>query len=247
MSQTPPNLFLSIGKQVKDEYGRVIGKIASVGVTPHGKFDTIFIEQGDGKFAKFPTEHLRFEGAEITLISTMKSDACAFSDQIPLIWRKDQALGELAAKRKISPELYSELHNSFDGVLVQLKSEAQVLLEKMAKEIDRCTEEIKALNYALVHLELEHEIGKIDVQSYETAFTMIQDNLKRVNIERSDLEVARGKLSNIMLGDKSDILEKTAAKTKESTLKTPTPIRTSSDLPEPPVVVYVKEIGKAGI
>ncbi|MBS7632123.1 CdvA-like protein [Candidatus Bathyarchaeota archaeon] len=241
MSQNP-NLFLSIGKPVKDEYGRVIGRVASFAVTPSGKFDNVFIEKGDGRFQKQSVEHLKLDGSEAILLSRIKSESTAFCDQIPLIWRKDQALKELLNKKKISQELYSELHTSFDGALTQLKNEAQVLIEEIDKEINRCAEETKTLNYALVHLEIEHAIGKIDDQAYATAFDVIQDNLKRINVEKSDLELTRNKLSNILLGESPKQTEPSIEKAKSSTTPSASP-----ELPEPPVVVYVKEIGRTGI
>ncbi|MEM4704295.1 MAG: CdvA-like protein [Candidatus Bathyarchaeia archaeon] len=240
MSQNS-NLFLFLGKQVKDEYGRVIGKIASFALTPSGKFDMAFIQQNDGNFKKHSVEYLKPEGSEIILMSRTKTYAKSLCDQIPLIWRKDQALKDLSEKKKISPELYNELHSSFHGVLTQLKNEAQALSEEIDEEIARCMEELKALNYALVHLEIEHEIGKIDDKTYETAFNLIQENLKHVNAEKADLDATKNKLSNILLGDKIDSFEKTT-KPKEASSASPAP-----ELPEPPVVVYVKEIGKTGI
>ncbi len=245
MSQNS-NLFLSVGKQVKDEYGRIVGKIASFAVTPNGRFNTVFVEQGDGRFSRYSVEYLKLDGAEVTLASKMKSDASVLCDHIPLIWRKDQALEEMVKKRKISPELFNELHSSFDGALTQLKNEAQNLEKEINREIDRCAEEIKALNYALVHLEIEHEIGKVDDHYYETAFTIIQDNLKRVNMEKSDLETTRNKLSNTLLGDKIETTDNVKSKAKELPSKGSTTLY-SPELPEPPVVVYVKEIGKTGI
>lgn len=242
MSQTP-SLFLSIGKQVKDEYGRSIGKVASFAVSTNGKFETIFVEQSDGKFLKQSVENLKLDGDEITLMSTTKSQAMVFCDQIPLIWRKDQALKDLNEKKKISSDLYRDLHTSFDGALTQLKGEAQGLLDKITREIDRLKEEVKTLNYALVHLEIEHEIGKVDEKNYEIAFTIIQDNIKRVNVEKADLEVTLSKLSSILLGDSS----KPSANLK---IEMPTPVSktpSTTDLPEPPVVVYVKELGRSGI
>jgi hypothetical protein len=245
MSQNP-NLFLSVGKQIKDEYGRVIGKIASFAVTPSGKFDGVFIELGDGKFLKDCVEHLKFDGADITLISRIKSEAATLCDQIPLIWRKDQALKDLSEKKKISKELYAELHSSFDGALTQLKNEAQTFKEEIEDRIATCEEETKALNYALVHLEIEHEIGKMDNQCYETAFSIIQDNIKRVHMEKNDLELTKGKLSSILLGDTAKSIEQLKNKPIEAS-KGPAPISAAPGLPEPPVVVYVKEIGKAGL
>jgi hypothetical protein len=248
------NLFLSIGKPIKDEYGRIVGTVASFALTPSGKFDGVFIESNDGKFSKQPMEHLKFNGAEVTFTSTLKSQASVLCDQIPLIWRKNQALKDLAEKRKISPDLYQELRNNFDGVLNQLKKDAQALTDEVTKDVIRCDQEIKTLGYAIVNLELEHEIGQVDEEAYNSAFAMLQENLKRVNMEKSDIELTKNKLSNIMLGDTTkpehkatiDLTKKVISneKPKETILEAPDEI---SELPEPPVVVYVKEVGKAGI
>jgi len=246
------NLFLSIGKPIKDEYGRAVGKVASFALTPSGKFDAVFIQFNDGKFSKEPMENLQFNGAEVTFTSTLKSQASVLCDQIPLIWRKDQALKDLAEKRKISPDLYQEIHNNFEGVLNQLKKDAQVLIDDTAKEVARCDHEIKTLGYAVVNLELEHEVGQIDEEAYKSAFTMLQENLKRANTEKSDVELTKNKLSNILLGDSDSKQpeQKTNTTSTESTNKKSTTNETSNEapeLPEPPVVVYVKEVGKAGI
>jgi len=278
------NLFLSIGKPIKDEYGRIVGKVASFALTPSGKFDGVYVESNDGKFIKQSMEHLTFNGAEVTFNSNLKSQASVLCDQIPLIWRKNQALKDLAEKRKISPDLYQELHNNFEAVLKQLKIDAQELSEEANKEIARCTQEIKTLGYAVVNLELEHEIGQVDEEAYQSAFTMLQENLKRSNKEKSDIELTKTKLSNIMLGDSNQIkqkitpfsFEQTSEETTEATNEkvpetinetanenpdedveekisdTPSEIpdetpEEAPELPEPPVVVYVKEVGKAGI
>ena len=239
MSQNP-NLFLSIGKPVKDEYGRAVGKVASFAMTPNGKFDAVFVEFSSGRFSKQPIEQLKFNGAEVTLISTTKSQANILCDQIPLIWRKDEALKDLSEKKKISLEMYQEIHNSFNGVLNQLKKDAQILSEEIADQTACCEEEIRAMSYAILNLELEHEIGKIDDEAYKSAFAMLQDNLKRASMEKNELELVKTKLSNMLLGDSLISKQK---------LKTPVELADElpQELPEPPVVVYVKEVGKAGI
>lgn len=243
MSQNP-NLFLSVGKPVKDEYGRTIGKIASFAVTPSGKFDAVFIELGGGKFMKHSSERLKIDGADITLQSEIKASASILCDQIPLLWRKDQALKDLTDKKKISKEFYAELHSSFDGALTQLKNEAQTLKQQIDDELARCEEEIKALNYALVNLEIEHAIGKMDNQYYDTSFAIIQDNMKRIHTEKTDFELTKSKVSNVLLGDAiktDDVKSKGLEGSRSSSMSM------SPGLPEPPVVVYVREIGRTGI
>jgi hypothetical protein len=87
---------------------------------------------------------------------------------------------------------------------------------------------------------------------------MLQENLKRANKEKSDIELTKSKLSNILLGDSKQPEQKTNITPTEVTDKklpikeTPEETLTETpdeapELPEPPVVVYVKEVGKAGI
>jgi hypothetical protein len=243
-----PNLFLSIGKQLKDEYERIVGEVASFIVKPNGRIDSVYIRQSDGRLIKYPAESLKVDGSEIILLSKIKMETTTFCDQIPLIWRKDQALKELVEKKKISPEVYEDLHNSFEGALNQLKSEAQALIGKIDKEIERCAQEIKELNYALVHLEVEHEIGEVDEQSYQTAFSTIQECLKGTNMEKSDLDALKNKLSNILLGETASPTEQgTKKEAVEEVASQEAPTPPSPSLPEPPVVVYVKELGESGI
>ncbi len=234
------NLFLSIGKPIKNEYGRVIGKVASFALTPNGKFEAVYVEFGDGQFTKQSMENLQFNGAEVTFVSKIKNQAGVLCDHIPLIWRKDEALKDLVEKKKITSEVYQDLHSSFSSVLTQLKKDAQVIVDESAVEIDRCKEEITSLSYAIANLEIEHEIGKVDDENYRMAFALLQDTLRRATSEKTDFELTKSRLSSVLLGDQSQNQMKTSKVYAEQ-------VSNASKLPEPPVVVYVKEIGKAGL
>jgi hypothetical protein len=236
------NLFLYIGKPIKNEYGRVIGKVASFSLTPDGKFDSVYMEFGDGQFRKQPMESLRFSGAEITYITKIKSQAGTLSDHIPLIWRKDEALKDLLEKKKITPEVFQDLHQSFGTVLTQLKKDAQIIIDESVVEIERCKDEITSLSYAIANLEIEHEIGKVDEETYKSAFALLQETLKRAASEKTDYELTKSKLSSVLLGDQS--MPRSSKIYAEQVINNN---NAATKLPEPPVVVYVKEIGKAGI
>ncbi|MGE5554681.1 MAG: CdvA-like protein [Methanocella sp.] len=238
------NLFLSIGKPIKNEYGRVIGKVASFALSPNGKFDAVYVEFGDGQFSKQPMESLRFNGAEITFVSKIKSQASTLCDHIPLIWRKDEALKDLVEKKKITPEVYQDLHASFENVLTQLKKEAQVIIDESAIEIERCQEEITSLSYAIANLEIEHEIGKVDDENYKIAFALLQETLRRATAEKTDFELTKSRLSSVLLGEQTASQNAAAAAAlapKTNKIYAETVNNTVTKLPEPPVVVYVKD------
>lgn len=226
MSTRPTsNLFLYIGKPVKDEYGRQVGKIASFQVSPNGRTNAVFVQHGDGEFQRYSSEQFKLEGEEITILPTIKLRVKALCDEIPLIWRKDQALSDLVDKKKIPSEMFTELHKNFEGALNQLKADAQSNMESIDKQITKCNAQVRDLNSALIHVEIEREIGRLDESAYETAMQMIQDGLTRVNSEKTDLESLKSQLSNLLLGETPPENGKSAA---------------SPALPEPPVVVHVK-------
>ncbi|MCD6243098.1 CdvA-like protein [Candidatus Bathyarchaeota archaeon] len=253
MTEEIPQVFFSLGKQVKDEYGRPIGKIASFQLNPHGQVDGIFIQHGDGEFKRYPAEQLKFDRSDtVILLSPIKAKGNRLCNEIPLIWRKDQALKELLENNKVPQELYEGLHNSFEGALNQLKAEAQAVIEKIDKRIVECNEQIKELNSALINLEIERHIGKVDDTLYNNAMEIIQQNLRWANLEKEELESLKNKLSNIMLGENltEQQPEKSEEQKVEETEKTEEKVEeaekqeTTSSLPEPPeqpFVVYVKD------
>jgi len=159
--------------------------------------------------------------------------------QIPLIWRKDQALNELVKKKKIPPEMFDDLHNNFEGALNQLKADAKTVMDDTNEQITKCTKQITELHSALINLEIEREIGRIDDESYQKALGMIQWGLKGVNAEKSDLEALKSKIFNLLLGEKTVKTPETATQ-KETQEATAPASPTSPNLPEPPVVVYVR-------
>jgi hypothetical protein len=228
----PSNLFLYIGKSVNDDYGREIGLVTSFAVSPNGRISDVFVEQGDGEFARYPSEQFKVDGENIVLLPTIKLRVKTLADEIPLIWRKDQALNELLDKKKIPSEMFNELHKNFDGALKQLRTEAQSNINEINKNISRCNHQIKELNSALVNLEIEKEIGRIDDNSYQTAMEIVLAGLRTTNSEKNDLESMRSQLSNLLLGDTqtpTNVLENQESKDHPS-----------PSLPEPPVVVHVK-------
>jgi hypothetical protein len=190
----------------------------------------------------------------------LKLRAKALCNEIPLIWRKDRALNELVEKKKIPPEMYDDLHSTFEGALNQLRDNAKALTESIDKETERCNKQIHSLHSALINLELEREIGRLNGDSYEKALGIIQWGLKGVNAEKSDLEALKSKLSNLLLGDqtvkapepkapavetpepKAPELPQTQSQEQKEIPKAPAPI--ASDLPEPPVVIHVRNTSK---
>lgn len=248
MSEATTNLFSYLGKPVKDEYGHIIGTMASFVVTPGGRVNAVFIEHGDGLIKQYSSDQVKTENEEVVLHAPLRMKATNFCNQIPLLWRKTQAIKDLNEKKKIPEDMYGDLYSSFEGALNQLKTEAESTVTEIDKEIEECIQRVKELNSALINLEIEKEIGQIDEESYQTAIEIVKEGLRRVNAEKSDFESTKSTLSNTLIG------ETPKETTEEESLPAPITEPLSTSLPEPPdstelseespVVVYVKNVDK---
>jgi len=247
MVKPPPTPSLFIGKSVRDEYGRQIGRIASLAISPNGRVTGVFIQHEDGNFSQYPGDQFRISGDDIVFMPLVKLRVRTLCNEIPLIWRKNQALKELLEKKKVSPEIYNGLHENFEGALNQLKTDTEDILKDVEKRIVKCAQQIKELNSALIHLEIEREIGKINDESYRTAIMMIQGGLKQANAEKNDLEAMSNQLSNIILGETTAPTAQTEEGKKAVPSEAAPPTSTAREhtsLPEPPVVIHVKGTDK---
>jgi len=241
MSKPSSNPLLFIGKPVKDEYGRQIGQIASFIVTPNGRVDSILVKHGNGEFSRYPSEHFKALDDGMILLPPLKLKVKSLCDEIPLIWRKDQALTEIMETKKFPTDMVDSFHKNFEGALNQLKTEAKSTMEEIDREISKYDKQIKDLNSALVNLEIERGIGRTDEKSYQTSMIMIQEGLKQASSEKTDFQTMRNTLSNMLLGEKP--AAETEAKSQKEHTPAPIPAPTTS-LPEPPVVVHVKTVSK---
>ena len=246
MSKSTSNPFLFVGKQIKDEYGRQIGRVASFKITPTGRIDGIFVEHGDGEFLTYTNDQIKIDNGELIISQTLKIKANSLCQEIPLIWRKDRALNELVEKKKIPPEMYDDLHNTFVGALNQLKDNAKLITEEIDKEIDDCNKQIHSLHSALINLEIEREIGRLNGESYEKALGIIQWGLKGVNAEKSDLDALKNKLSNLLLGEstQSETVINQANSPETPELPKSSTTGSQTNLPEPPVIIHVRNPGQ---
>ena len=244
MSKKSPNFSLFIGKAVRDEYGRQIGRIVSFATNQNGRINRVFMQHENGGFLRYSGNQFKILGDNIVFLSLIKLRVKALSNKIPLIWRKKQALQELLEKKKISKEMFNDLHNNFEGILNQLKKEADDTLNDIEKQIAKCTQQVKELNSALMHLEIEREIGKIHGESYETAMRMIEESLKQANAESNDLEAMKSELSNLFLGETTATVKEKAEEKEETAPAPVSALPPPPSLPEPPVLVHMKNVNK---
>jgi len=186
-----------VDKPVWDEYGRPIGRIVCFTVSPDGSASKVLVKRGDGKFQSCSVDQLRMDSNRPVLLSEVKLRVEALCDRICMARSKNQALRGLLKGKKLPPESLSRLFKDFEREFNDLSWDVQILMDEIDERIAFCTKQIQELRSALVCLEIEREIGRINERPYWESVKMVKEGLKWKGAEKADLERLREKLSKV--------------------------------------------------
>jgi len=207
MINPSPTFPLFFGKNVKDEYGYIVGKIILIKEESSSK--QVLIEHGNGDIISYPLIWFKQDDKKLTLLSPLKFKAQELIEKLRITLRKNQALEELLAEKSLPSEGLSEVEKSFKEELNQLKSEAQIFLGDIDSEVKRYNLQIKELSSALIHLKIELKLDTADSNLLLEAKDVVLKEMERVCLKKRELEELHKKLSSIMLGEKLEVSEVT--------------------------------------
>jgi len=186
-----------ISKQIRDPYGRQIGKIAAFISDTLSKVKTVVLEHGDGEYNGYSTEYVAIEGDIIKILSELKVEAGKLAKELELAWKKNLALEELLEKKEIPQDVYEHFRSQFEATLKELKSRATEVVEKIKERVAELDSQTRILQLALASAKVSHRIGEIDDAFFNSITNMIQTGMNRITSERRDLEASIAELEKL--------------------------------------------------
>ena len=191
-----------VGKTVKDENNREIGRIVSFLIDSSGRAEEVLIENRFGRLTKYPVSMLKTEKDEVFLVSSVDRMVEMLSERLPTIQKKRRILDRLQENRVIPPEIYESLCKEFDKALKDMRNEARALLEDMDKQIKTQEEKIKTLQLARAFLEIEHGIGTVEDDVYKQSIVSLLKEVKTAQQKKLNLLRTKDKVASILQGKK---------------------------------------------
>jgi len=201
-----------IGKTVKDDLEREVGKVVSFLIDSSGQINEVLIEKRNGTLSKYAIDRLKVSQDEIFLLSHFDKRMEIFSEKFPIVRKKRQILDKLSDSKVVPPEIYDSLCKEFDKNMKEMKSEAQNLLNDIEKEMRAQEEYIKMLQLSRALLEIEHEIGMVKDEIYQQSLMSILKEMKNSQQRKLNLLKNKDKLLGILREEEPKIEEKSEGK-----------------------------------
>lgn len=183
-----------LGKDLKDTYGRKIGKIIGLGIDDFGELKTLHVEHGSGNLGQYLCEHIVINKGEVVLIPDWKVSSELIQKELDRVTRRIQALGDLLKDRQIPANIYEELRRKQGTTLEELNRRKQDLIEGLKRRSGQVDRQVDDLIRFLVSVKMEYKAGIVDDRALTVACEAIEPNLKPLIEERKDLSRAMEKI-----------------------------------------------------
>lgn len=184
-----------IGKQVKDLYGTLIGKVMGMITDIDGSIESISVDCGTSGLKQLAYEQLLVQGDYVIYIPRWRLDAQKLLRQKSLTLQRIRALQDIATENDSMKDDVELVYMKYDKRLHDLEENANHLngnLESRLKELEEESHRIKTI---LFDAKLQFRSNEMTEEIYQQINIYTSELLEHVNLEKSEINNVKTKLS----------------------------------------------------
>lgn len=188
-----------IGRSLKDENGREIGKIVSFIIDSSGEVKEVLAENKNEELTKYSVERIKIDQEEVFLVSEVEKRSENLCGRFPVVYKKREILEKLFRNKEIMPEIYESLSAELDKSINDMRAEAQSLLNEVERQVQFQENMIKSLHLARTFLEMEHGIGNVRDEFFRQSLLSILREIKYASYRKMNLLKTKERILGITL------------------------------------------------
>ncbi|MBS7634970.1 CdvA-like protein [Candidatus Bathyarchaeota archaeon] len=188
-----------IGRSLKDENGREIGKIVSFIIDSSGEVKEVLAENKNEELTKYSVERIKIDQEEVFLVSDVEKRTENLCGRFPAVYKKREILEKLFRNKEIMPEIYESLSAELDKSINEMRAEAQSLLNEVERQVQFQENIIKSLHLARTFLEMEHGIGNVRDEFFRQSLLSLLREIKYASYRKMNLLKTKERILGITL------------------------------------------------
>ena len=202
-----------IGKQVKDLYGTLIGKVMGMVTDIDGSIESISVDCGTSGLKQLAYEQLLVQGDYVIYIPRWRLDAQKLLRQKSLTLQRIKALQDIATENDSMKDDVELVYMKYDKRLHDLEENANNLngnLESRLKELEGESHSIKTI---LFDAKLQFRSNEMTEEIYQQINIYTSELLEHINLEKAEINNVKTKLSQQTI-ENNNVLTTTTPNTK---------------------------------
>jgi len=187
-----------IGLEVKDPYGRKVGRIVAVYSEVDGSVTGVELEVNEDTFTTIPVSRIRInDDGELQIIPEWKAEALSLIKQLDKAKRRIKALDDLYSKNEIPRHAYDEFRKKVERNLSMLKIKAKEVKQMLKKRTNQLEDTIIQIEKAITALKMSYLAGELSEKGYKTAIEALRQAKDKAVEEKEDIKKILSRIENL--------------------------------------------------
>ena len=184
-----------IGKQVKDLYGTLIGKVMGMITDIDGSIESISVDCGTSGLKQLAYEQLLVQGDYVIYIPRWRLDAQKLLRQKSLTLQRIRALQDIATENDSMKDDVELVYIKYDKRLHDLEENANHLNGNLESRLKELEEESRSIKTILFDAKLQFRSNEMTEEIYQQINIYTSELLEHVNLEKTEINNVKTKLS----------------------------------------------------
>src|SRR5215216_5644135 len=184
-----------IGKQVKDLYGTLIGKVMGMITDIDGSIESVSVDCGTSGLKQLAYEQLLVQGDYVIYIPKWRLDAQKLLRQKSLTLQRIKALQDIAAENDSIKDDVELVYMKYDKRLRDLEENANHLNGNLESRLKELEEESRSIKTILFDAKLQFRSNEMTEEIYQQINIYTSELLEHINLEKTEINNVKTKLS----------------------------------------------------
>jgi hypothetical protein len=183
-----------VGKQVKDLYGTLIGKVMGMVTDIDGSIESISVDCGTSGLKQLAYEQLLVQGDYVIYIPKWRLDAQKLLRQKSLTLQRIKALQDIATENDSMKNDVELVYVKYDKRLQDLEENANHLNKNLESRLKELEEESHSIKTILFDAKLQFRSNEMTEEIYQQINIYTNELLEHINLEKAEINNVKTKL-----------------------------------------------------
>ncbi len=188
MSVTIDQVEKFMGQNVKDEYGRIVGKVLTAFSDVSGEVNSIEVAVNDFTLEKISAERIKLTPDGLIIVADWKVKAIKTENKLDRVRKRIRAVEELYRKGSIPGHAYEEIKRKLEAQFKAVKDEVKKVKDLLRKRANDLEDQIIRLEKDISNLLVLYMSNEVSEASYKAAIDYLREAKARCVDEKKDVE-----------------------------------------------------------
>ncbi len=187
-----------IGREVFDEYGRIVGTLVSISSDTEGNVEYIEVKVVDRGLEKVDGARVKVSEGKVIIIPEWKYNATRVINALDRAYKRRKGVEDIASRSDLPAEVLEELRRRLTDEIKKLRLRAKDSEAEIKKRIGEIDAELLHVARAMALLQVTYFSGEIGERQFENGMKHLRKLRETLEAEKKDAKTVLDKLVKVL-------------------------------------------------